>query len=229
MSDTISTVSTPAAQALSQFPMFGPPPLLKGEDVAAYDELLARVSGNLKPSDIFEEIWMREIVDLSWEAFRWRRLLAAFIAILIPKALERILQRLTKNQPASMSRETSLLGKLREAQDSLDAGQKLATEWEAGDKTAIERVQGMLVSAGKTMESVVAQATASELDKIERFNRLIASAEARRNAALHEIERHRAPFAQRLRAEIHKLDGAEFETVESNTIAPIHAANENAA
>ena len=55
---------------LSRLAIFGPIPLLAGENAAAYDDLLARVSGNLKPSDIFEEIWVREIADLIWENLR---------------------------------------------------------------------------------------------------------------------------------------------------------------
>jgi hypothetical protein len=53
--------------------LFGPPPLIEGEDAAAYDELLLRISGAVKPADILEDIWVREIVDLVWGAFRLRR------------------------------------------------------------------------------------------------------------------------------------------------------------
>ncbi len=59
---------------------FGPPALIDGEDPAAYDELLARVSGAVKPSDILEEIWVRDVVDLVWGALRLRRLKADLIA-----------------------------------------------------------------------------------------------------------------------------------------------------
>src|ERR1700680_24366 len=52
---------------------FGPPPLIEGEDAAAYDELLTRVSAAVKPADILEDIWVRDIVDLVWHAFRLRR------------------------------------------------------------------------------------------------------------------------------------------------------------
>lgn len=109
---------------------------------------------------------------------------------------------------------------MRAAGDAHNAGEKLANEWAAGDKTAIERVQGKLVSAGMTMASVVAQATASELDKIERFSRLIANVEWRCNALLREIERHRATIAQKRRSEIQKIENAEFKTVEANAVAP---------
>ena len=85
------------------------------------------------------------------------------------------------------------------------------------------------MSSGMTMESVVAQATASELDKIERFNRLIASAEMRRNAVLREIDRRRASFAQKLRAEVHKIEEVEYQPIKSEPIAATLPANENAA
>ncbi len=58
----------------SRISLFGPPPLLAGEDSKAYDDLLARVSGAVKPADIIEEIFVHDIVDLTWEVFRWRRL-----------------------------------------------------------------------------------------------------------------------------------------------------------
>jgi len=53
--------------------------LLEGEDPAAYDELLARIAGTVMPTDILEEIWVRDIVDLSWDVFRWHRLKADLI------------------------------------------------------------------------------------------------------------------------------------------------------
>jgi hypothetical protein len=51
----------------------GPAPLVEGERSAVYDELIARISGALKPADILEDIWIRDIVDLVWEGFRLRR------------------------------------------------------------------------------------------------------------------------------------------------------------
>src|SRR6202030_1130933 len=58
---------------------FGPAPLIEGEDAGAYDELLLRISAAVRPHDIFEEIWVRDIVDLVWEAFRLRRFKACLV------------------------------------------------------------------------------------------------------------------------------------------------------
>jgi hypothetical protein len=40
----------------------------------AYDAFFARVQTSVRPKDIFEEIWVREVVDLVWWAQRLRRL-----------------------------------------------------------------------------------------------------------------------------------------------------------
>ena len=58
----------------------------------------------------------------------------------------------------------------------------------------------------------MAQTLAAEIDDIERIDRMITSAEARRNAALREIERHRTSVAERLRRAT-AFEDAEFEDV----------------
>ena len=78
-----------ASVAPTSLALFGPPPLLEGENAAAYDELLARVSGAMNPTDIFEEIWVRDVVDLAWETFRLRRLKSSLLAANAPKGLTR--------------------------------------------------------------------------------------------------------------------------------------------
>jgi hypothetical protein len=60
---------------------FGPPPLLPGDDADAYRELLKQVIDTLQPSDIFERIWIRDVVDLSWDVLRWRREKAKLIKV----------------------------------------------------------------------------------------------------------------------------------------------------
>ena len=54
--------------------LLGPPPIIFGEDKCAYDALFARVQASVRPKDIFEEIWVRDVVDLVWWAQRLRRL-----------------------------------------------------------------------------------------------------------------------------------------------------------
>ena len=84
--------SNSAATQVKRSVPFGPPPLLEGEDVAACDELLARVSEGVQPNDILEEIWVRDIVDLVWETLRLRRMKAAFFSANAHESLTVILR-----------------------------------------------------------------------------------------------------------------------------------------
>jgi hypothetical protein len=72
--------------ALPHGDLLGAPPLVGGEDAAAYDELLARVAGAVAPADVLEEMWVRDVVDLAWETLRLRRLKALLLTRRLPKA-----------------------------------------------------------------------------------------------------------------------------------------------
>ena len=173
----------------------GPPPLFEGEDTAAYDELLSRISGAVKPTDILEEIWVRDVVDLVWEAVRLRRLKAGLITATAYRGVEQILTPLVEDYFD---------------RDNLTQG------WAKRQKRAIKRVDNLLASAGLTMYEVQARTLSDNLNDIERIDRMIASAEARRNAILREVERHRATWGQDLRRTAQQAD-IEFEVIENNS------------
>jgi hypothetical protein len=166
---------------------FGPAPLIEGEDAGAYDELLLRISAAVRPTDIFEEIWVRDIVDLVWEAFRLRRLKACLMTAGACKALAQGLAPLVGWAQAD----------------------GLARSWAARKPGAIGAVEEHLVSAGIGLEGIVAQGLCSQLGNIERIDRMIMAAEARRNAALREIDRHRTTLGARLRQAVVEAEADE--------------------
>jgi hypothetical protein len=53
--------------------LFGPPPVLKSENVQAYDELLARLLRSHKPRSYFQEMWIKQLADCEWEINRYMR------------------------------------------------------------------------------------------------------------------------------------------------------------
>jgi len=57
MTESIESMPAGAAAPLSTLALLGARPLIRGEDAASYDELLARICGTLRPSDSLEEIW----------------------------------------------------------------------------------------------------------------------------------------------------------------------------
>ena len=65
-----TSANSPPTAPTASMAFLAPPPLSEGEDAASYDDLLARISGTLKPADILEEIWVCDVVDLVWEKLR---------------------------------------------------------------------------------------------------------------------------------------------------------------
>jgi hypothetical protein len=167
---------------------FGPAPLIEGEDAAAYDELLVRISSAVRPHDIFEEIWVRDIVDLVWEAFRLRRLKACLMTAGARSALVRQLSPLVGGAQAD----------------------GLARGWAAREPGAGTAVAEHLAAAGIGLEGIAAQGLCIHLDFIERVERMIMAAEARRNAALREIDRHRATLGRQLRQAVLEAEAREI-------------------
>lgn len=53
------------------------PAFLEGEERKAYAELSRRVCATVKPSDAMEEIWTRDVIDLTWDVLWYRALHAA--------------------------------------------------------------------------------------------------------------------------------------------------------
>jgi hypothetical protein len=157
--------------------LFGPPPLLQGEDAAAYDGLIARVAGAVAPADVLEEMWVRDVVDLAWEALRLRRLKAILLTAAAHEGLFAVL--------------TPLIGYL--------PAHDLANHWAAGESGAVNRVDAHLAAAGLSRDAVTAQTLAARIDDVERIDHMIMQAEARRAAALREIDRHRVGLALALR------------------------------
>jgi hypothetical protein len=84
----------------------------------------------------------------------------------------------------------------------------------------MKQIDKLLSWNNETLDTVEAKAFVGRLDKIEALQRLIATLEARRDAILREIDRHRAVFAQLLRAKLQdaEIEG-EFESVETKAIA----------
>jgi hypothetical protein len=150
-----------------------------------YEALLTQVFASVRPADAIEEIWVRDVVDLTWDSQRLRRMKANILIIARKGALERLLQ--VTEDPTIATLEGPLWH------------QQLASRWLTNDENATAEVEEILDARGLDMNSIMAQALSNKLNEIERLDRLIASADARRNKALTELERRRDTLARRLR------------------------------
>ena len=85
------TATPRVARLPPRLSLFGPPPLIEGEDAAAYDQLLARFCAAVKPVDIIDEIFIADVASLEWEVLRLRRLKWSLIRAPALEALENFL------------------------------------------------------------------------------------------------------------------------------------------
>ncbi|GEO15780.1 hypothetical protein [Microvirga aerophila] len=173
--------------------LFAKRPIILGETTEAYDELLSKATAAVDPTDILEAIWVKDIVDLIWESQRLRRLKAGLLLTARKTALERIIQ-VTDDPVSSIMRDRSEL-------------QTLGSRWLEGEVDAHAEVAAILKQRGLNLDSVMAQALSDKLIEIERIDRMIASADARRNKALSEIERRRESLARRVKSEADDIPG----------------------
>jgi hypothetical protein len=161
-------------------PLFAERPLIQGESEADYDLLLSKVTAAMAPSDAIEEIRVKEVTDLTWEAERGKRLKAGRIMAARKIGLDRLIA------------ETN--GPHLQSTAPLKAAYNDA--WLQGEPAALETMNRLLAERGLDLNAVMAMALSACLSDIEGYDRMIASAEARRNRALLEYERRRETLAR---------------------------------
>ena len=171
--------------------LFGPAPLLAGEDASAYEALKGQIRAAVAPNDVIEEIWVRDVLDLLWETMRLRRLKAKLMQAAAHEGLDKLLRPLT--------------GMLEH--------QELSAAWARRDASSVKKVDALLQQAGLDQEAIAAQTLAVKLEAFERIDRMIMQAEARRNMILREIDRHRDVLARRLREASAMIEDAEFAVI----------------
>ena len=193
VSDHLSPVSAVVNRVVS----IAPAPLLPGEQEADYAELALAIVKAARPRDAIEDLLTRDVIDLSWEVLRQRRLKAGLLRGATSSSIYQVMCRL--------GYEDEYAG-------------ELAANWAAGKKAAQKEVAGALQKAQLTMEDVMAETLEGKIDSFERFDRLLASSEDRRNNARREIERHRAAFGAAMRQAIDEVQDAEFRDVDTGEV-----------
>jgi hypothetical protein len=174
-----------------------PAPLLPGEKEADYATVAERIVGAASPRDAIEEFLIRDVVDLTWEILRLRRVKAGIVRASIGGGVRQVLSDVGHPFPE---------------------GATLSTKWAAGDESARKKVDSILTKAGLTNDEVTAQTLERKLDSFERLDRMLASAEARRNNALREIDRHRDVLGAGVRRSMGEIEDAEFRDVDNGEV-----------
>ncbi|MGU3361948.1 hypothetical protein ACLBWX_16595 [Methylobacterium sp. M6A4_1b] len=168
--------------------LFRDRPLMPGEDPKQYETLLRNIIHQIRPTDVIEAIWVKDITDLIWEANRIRRWRIQTLIRAQVRAAENLIR------PALPD-----AGPTGSSQSSETSAETLAVRWMEGREGERAQVNEILGKRGLTAEDVAAHAFLSNLSFIERLDRMASLAEQRRDALLREIERARTAFGQRAR------------------------------
>jgi hypothetical protein len=143
--------------------------LLAGDEAAAYRALHADITAVLKPRDITERLLVQDYVDDSWAIQRMRR----YIAGLQMEALRNRIQH-----------------RIHSSCDNNQYGKELVQKAAMNDAKAVAEVKELL--GPLEFQAILANAYKDEIETLERFDRLIANAEDRRDSVRHELERWRS-------------------------------------
>ena len=142
--------------------------------------------------------------DLQWEILRLRRIKAGLLRAGTGEGVDRIL---------------STVGQ-KEFSVGFDDEPDFAQKWASGDSSARQEFTRILKKAGLTMDDIMAETLAQNIETFERIDRMLAGAEARRNnVALREIDRHREALGAAMRRAVDEVEDAEFRDVETGEVS----------
>lgn len=88
------------------------------------------------------------------------------------------------------------------------------------ERAAVQLIDRLLESEGRTREDIMLDKFYAKIDEIERLDRQIATAEARRNVSLREIDRRRAALGETLRRTLPQVELKVIETTPSTDKEP---------
>jgi hypothetical protein len=96
-----------------------------------------------------------------------------------------------------------------------DAAKELVQKYVRHESEAIRLVDNCLTQANTTIDALLINALAEKLDDIERIDRLVSVAEARRNASLREIDRRRVILGETVRRTVQEIEQGASEVIEA--------------
>lgn len=200
--------------------LLGPAPITHLEDGDAYERVLSKMAEAVAPTDFVEWILLKDIVDLVWEAARARRAKAVRLALARRQAIENILHADRDPGMATMDYLGEEISRAAyRVHLAIGDDENHSADDEDDDDLVDNRdrtFDDALARLGLTEDAINDAAYLVSLDTIERLQRLIDNANARRDVILREIDRRRDALGRRMREALASSDeivDAEFDNV----------------
>lgn len=176
-------------------PFAEPSLLLPGENLRDYEVLRQMIVDDIEPQTTIEWLWTLDLVELSWEILRYRRLKKSILDAHRATAIEAILRRLDGDgMPATVMPMVQLRAK------------RAAAEWR-DNRDAARETEARLRRSKFDNIDINAEAFVQARVSFEMFDRLIQLAQTRRIGLLREMSLRRE-FTRRARRVVGTLDGS---------------------
>jgi hypothetical protein len=175
-------------------PFSEPSSLLPGESLHDFKVLQRMMVDDIQPQTNIEWLWTLDLVELSWEILRYRRLKSRILETYPVVAIEAILRRLDgEEMPAEAMPMVQMQAK------------RTANEWRDDPGAAIE-IEARLHRSGFDDIDINAEVFAQARELFAMFDQLMQSAQSRRIGLMREISVRRE-FAIRVRRVIRATEG----------------------
>jgi hypothetical protein len=184
-------VKSSQLQRMSKLDRFlGGAPLVGDETQEQYDAFRATILSHVSEPDVINELYLQDVVDLSWQIFRERRMKADVVLIFQQRVVERLL-RTSHSNPE----------KPYEEQDQVYAilGSRADAQLWLGNRDARKRIDAELERRGFSPDIVLAFAKLEGRMELDAIEHRIAFYEMRRMAAYNAIERRNEEAAEQLK------------------------------
>jgi len=181
--------------------LFGPPPVLSSESTQSYDEIMTRLMEGFAPRNFIQQIYIKELADCTREMVRYTRYKTLTMEARFQQRLEFQAQR---HRAAAQSKDTFAKGPAGQAREAATTPDDLLDG-------LVKEIDDMLLKPAAEIAHV--RALEVVLVKLERVNKLLNAARARRNNILEQIEAYKAVREQRLRRISDKIIATESAAV----------------
>ena len=175
-------------------PFSEPSFLLPGESRQDFEAIRQMMVDDIRPETNIEWLWTLDLVELSWEILRYRRLKKRILDAHRVAAIEAILQRLDGE---GMPAEAMPMVRTR--------ARRAAAEWR-DDREAASEIESRLDRSGFDAIDINAEVFVQARELFDMFDQLMIAAQRRRIGLLREISiRHE--FVRRVRRVVRAQDG----------------------
>jgi hypothetical protein len=179
MSDTISVPAVLRSFA-------DPSGLLPGEDRQDFEAIRQMMIDDIKPETNLEWLWVFDLVELSWEILRYRRLKQKILQASRVQAIEAVLQRLDGAGMPEYALQNMRLQTKRNAAEWLE------------EPSAAKEIETRLERHRIDVVAINAEVFIQTRGTFALFDGLMQSAQSRRIILLREINSRRSSVAQKL-------------------------------